>query len=161
MKTNTFKYPFGIQFSKILSLFFILIGLSLLPIIVSNYEPKDFSSYLEYLLAMISIPFILVVGNVYYLYSWSDITITKEGISADYLWMKLKIPWNGIKELRRVGSDFTGLAILLTEKDYLTFFHRFYSFFSVGSIQPGLHIHPQIINANELFKIIRIHLKNG
>lgn len=156
MNIQRFTYPNGIKFSKLISVFFICIGILLYPTLLLFPKPEEINSTFEYVIAILVTPSVLIFGAIHYIGSWSEIQVNKDGICVEFLWLKLRIPWDGIRRVEHVGSKRLGVTIILTDNQYLTFFHRIYSLYTVGSFQPGVHIHPYYLKPNNFIDTIKL-----
>lgn len=158
MKTSSFRYPKSIRFAKTLCNFFAILSLPILVLFLFTQSPGDFNSFAEYVVAMLSVPFVLIFGSVSFSGSWSDIDIVEDGLIIEFLWLKLKVPWKDIISIKHIGSRTFGIT-LITTNNKLTFFHRLYSLWASFSFLPGFYIHPVFISSTLLETIHKKTLK--
>ncbi len=154
MNKRIFQYPKTIQVSKVYSKTMIVIGALLLPLILVANKPSDFNSLLEYGLAISSVPLILILGSTLYIGYFSNLEISEEGLEVEFLWKRLKIPWDGIIKVKHVGFKQFGSTIILVDKHYLTPIHRIYSLLALGAFLPSFYIHTEFKGFKDSIDII-------
>lgn len=151
-----FRYPKVIKLSKMMCVVFIFLGILLYPTLLLFPKPEEINSTFEYIIAILATPSVLVLASIHYIGSWSEIQTYEDGIIIEFLWLKLRVPWEGIRRIEHVGSKRLGVTLILTDNRYLTIFHRIYSLYTVGSFQPGIHIHPYYLKPNNFIDTIKM-----
>jgi hypothetical protein len=152
MNNREFKYSPKTQLSKGTIKVFAVLSLLLIPLLIIS---NDFESLLEYCSA-IFFPLLMTFSCVFYLGSWADLEIADDGIYVEFLWKNLHVPWSSIVKIKGTGFGFVHTDVVLVGAQHLTVFHRVYSL-TIGSLQPGFHIHPHFLQSHELFKLIHEH----
>lgn len=153
MNKRKFMYSQKTQQSKGVVKIFSILFLLLIPLLITS---NDFKSTLEFCSAVL-VPLFMVLSCIFYLGSWADLDVADDGIYVEFLWKELYVPWSGIVKIKSMGFGFTHTDVVLVENRYLTGFHRIYSLFTFGSLQPSFHIHSHFLQSKELFKLISEH----
>ncbi len=156
MESKSFTYPLKVQRFKYQVKFTAILPILLITLLMIRI---DFKSTLEFL-AAIFFPLLMTLGSVLYLGAWADLEIDDEGIYVQFLWRKLYVPWDDLVDVKDFGFSRARTTIVLVNKNRLTWFHRIYSVFTVGSFLPGFHIYPQLTHSKELLHIINRHIAN-
>lgn len=157
MNKRKFMYSQKTQRSKGMMKVFSVLSLLLIPLLIIS---NDFKSVFEFCSAFL-VPLLMTFSCVLYLGSWADLEIADDGIYVEFLWKKMHVPWNSIIKIKSAGFGFVRTDVVLVDNHHLTGFHRIYSLFTVGSLQPGFHIHSHFLQSTELFKLIHEHRSNS
>ena len=158
MNGKKFSYPLAIKATKVYcKILFPLFVLATIYIWLTK-DPNAFQSRIEYLMMMIFFP-IFSIFIFFFLYSYSDISIEDKGLWVEFIRRPLFIPWEDIVSIQYHGLQKFGVWLIKTRGQRLTIFHRTYSFFYTGLLQPGFLIHPQINSESELIGEIKRRMK--
>src|SRR5687768_13906076 len=156
MDSKRFTYPLIVQWSRQIIIFTAILPVILIPLLLIS---NDFKSVSEFTAAIVS-PLFMTLSSVLYQGAWADLETDDEGIYIQFLWKKLYVPWDNLVDVKDFGVSLARTTIVLVNKNRLTWFHRIYSVFTVGSFLPGFHIYPQLTHSKELLHIINRHIAN-
>lgn len=153
MNQYTFDYPAPIQTAKNLCKLFMILSVPLFVVMIIRNTPSQYNSVFDYYMAF-AWPVIFFIVSLLFSGSWPAFSVSNDSIDIEFAWFKLPVPWADIIEIEHVGSKRFGVSVVTTKENRLTIFHRFYSFYTIGSSKPGFHIRSQISGYKDLITMI-------
>jgi hypothetical protein len=139
MHTKHYKYPQPINNAKLSVTFGFVLLLLLLVLAVLGYIPENYDNVSERYLLIAGL-LLGLFGCVYFLGWWADIEVDEDGLLVHFLWMKLRVLWGDIVDVKPFGPKFFHLWVVITKNKKLTFFHRLYGLYSLKSLKPSFFV---------------------
>lgn len=156
MNRKMFSYPQSIKITKSYCKALTLLSMLLTVYIWITAKPGGYESIWEYLALIVTLP-LFPTFCFLFLYSWSDISLSEDGLWVEFVGRDLFVPWSEIVDIRYFGSTKFGSWLIRTRGNRLTIFHRLYSLFYSLSTQPGFLVHPLIESRDVLMREITDH----
>jgi len=160
MRKKTFKYPQGVQITRLICK--IWIGLAifvLLPLLIKSSATKEIGTVFDHIFAITLPPLMLVAICAFYLGEWPNFEVDDEGVLVEFLWRKLRVTWDSITKIENVDFYSKNIVVVLVDDHHLTEFHRIYGLFMFISFQRGFHIYPYTLEMQELLQVIQKRAK--
>jgi hypothetical protein len=153
------------QFIRFFKNAFAIFGFVLPIFMVSVFLPRfiiDPDFPIDGFLALIRILIFSPICSLIAAYFFTDLDVDENGLLIEFLWKKLRVPWNKvlqIKPLFGIQNKKHGLYVVIVEG--LTPFHRLYGLIYGFSLKPAFILWPTINDFEVLKNDIEIHIKKN